>query len=588
MNRGFRRPLSRFATVGLGGVIVFLAGFVLWSSITSQHAATELRSARLLSNAFERTLLAMDDERLLEHEYMIGHGGDFLPARSGALHPQFDAQAARVVGGLAAIRRRGEADDRRLVAQLSAEQQAYHHSMDAEFAAAEMGNNGMARMHGLVADQAFWRLRTAMVRESSLHDDAALQQLNDLQSTESNIQAATWPVIAVALALFGAFGLIVRSIRRREKALTEAELARLERQALIDNLTELRNNRAFEEDLARDLARISRSGEPLALMFMDLNGLKQTNDSRGHQAGDERLKALARAMSAAVREGDGTYRISGDEFALILAGTRARDGIEVAERIGLLMSGADAGRVTAGLAEAGPGVDRDELIRKADVALIEAKRASRQALVYSPQMDRSAADRERQVELGTLAAALAQAVDAKGSLARRHSETVAELCAAIGTELGLSPHRVADLRMAGLLHDVGKVGIPDAILVKPGALTEEELAVMKTHPLLGHGIVEALGLPRQAEWIRHHHERLDGSGYPDGLAAEQIALESRVILVADAFEAITGDRPYRKSRPEADAIAELRRHSGTQFDPVCVAALERALAGRRTESAVPG
>jgi diguanylate cyclase (GGDEF)-like protein len=326
-------------------------------------------------------------------------------------------------------------------------------------------------------------------------------------------------------------------------------------------------------------------GAALALMFFDLNGLKQTNDSRGHQAGDERLKGLARAMSTAVREGDSAYRVSGDEFALILAGSRAREGLEVAKRIQNLMSESEAGNVTAGVAEAGPGIDRDELIRKADVVLIEAKRAGRPVLVYSLEMDTSAAKRARQVELGTVAAALAQAVDAKGSLNRRHSETVAELSVAIGTELGLGAQHVSDLRMAGLLHDVGKVGIPDAILTKPGSLSDNERAVMNTHSMLGQGIVEALGLPQQAEWILHHHERVDGTGYPGGLSGEQIPLESRIVLVADAFEAITADRPYRKGRPDADALEELREHAGTQFDPRCVAALEQALARRRDAEA---
>jgi diguanylate cyclase (GGDEF)-like protein/putative nucleotidyltransferase with HDIG domain len=573
--------LSRLATVGLAAVLLFLAGFATWSSITSQHAAQRLRNARLLSNAFEQTLFAMDSERLVEHEYLVGHGGDFLPAASNGMHVRFDAEATNVVDGLANIDRLGEAQDRVLVRQLSTEQRAYHHSMDGVFGAAMTNQNGAAQMHGMFADQAFWRLRDEMTTASKRHNASAVRQLNDLQNTEATIQAATWPVIAAALALVAMFALIMRSYRRREQALTRAELTRLEQQALIDNLTQLRNNRAFEEDLERDVARIARTGEPIALGLLDLDCLKQTNDSRGHQAGDERLKALAQAMTRALRQGDGSYRLSGDEFALILACTRARDGVEVVERVQVALAQLGGGGVSAGIAEAGPGVDRDELIRNADVALIEAKRSHQPVLVYSPEMNESGDQRERLVELKTVAAALAQAVDAKDSLTRKHSETVAELCAAIASELGLERRRVSELRLAGLLHDVGKIGIPDVILSKPGPLRGEEFDVMKTHSVLGHGIVDALGLHQHADWILHHHERLDGKGYPDGLVESQIPLESRIILVADAFEAMTGERRYRVARSQAIAIAELRRHAGTQFDAACVAALETALAGRR-------
>jgi diguanylate cyclase (GGDEF)-like protein len=589
MAMGHKHVGARIATAGLGVVLVFLASFALWSAATSEHAAGQMRKSRLLSNAYEQTRFAMDDERLLEHEYMLGHGGNYTPARSEVLHQRFDAIAGQVDTGLAGIARIGDAHDRALSHQLAAEQHGYHQSMDSLFASARMGNNGMAQMNGAVADRDFARLRDVMSRVSDTHNNATLRHLNDLQLTEARIRSATWPVIGLALILFGLFGLIVRGYRRREAALTQAELARLERQALVDNLTGLRNNRAFEEDLERDLARIARSGEPLALVSLDLDGLKQTNDSHGHQAGDERLRALAHAMTESVRSADGTYRVAGDEFALVLSDTRAMGALEVAQHVQQALRRVSGGpsSVTAGVAEAGPGVDRDELIRKADIALIEAKRAHRGLLIYSPEMDQIGTERVTnigRVEAQSVASALARAVDAKDSLTLSHSETVAELCALVAAELGLDASRIAQLRLAGLLHDVGKIGIPDAILNKPGPLTDQEFDCMKTHTALGHGIVEATGLSQHAEWILHHHERIDGRGYPDGLSGEDIPLESRIILVADAFEAMTAGRPYRDPRPVTEALVELNQHAGTQFDRRCVAALETVLSGRRAES----
>jgi putative nucleotidyltransferase with HDIG domain len=223
---------------------------------------------------------------------------------------------------------------------------------------------------------------------------------------------------------------------------------------------------------------------------------------------------------------------------------------------------------------------KDTLIRRAGLALVAAKRAHRQVLVYSPDLEVAGAplaeDDER--HLSTLATALARAVDAKDAYTHSHCETVAELCVMIAADLGLDAERTARLRLAGLLHDVGKIGVSDAILQKPAPLTPDEALVMRTHPTLGAHIVSAAELYEEAEWILHHHERLDGMGYPDRLAGDSVPLESRIIMVADAFEAITSDRPYRRRRSVAAALDELQQHAGTQFDPECLAALERIVA----------
>jgi putative nucleotidyltransferase with HDIG domain len=180
----------------------------------------------------------------------------------------------------------------------------------------------------------------------------------------------------------------------------------------------------------------------------------------------------------------------------------------------------------------------------------------------------------------TLADALALAVDTKDASTRSHSQTVSTLCAVIETELGFEPEEVSRIRLAGLLHDVGKIGIPDAILKKPAKLNVEEYEKMKTHSVLGHNIVQAADMPIEADWVLHHHERIDGGGYPDGLAGQDIPLESRIIHVADAFEAMTSDRPYRVAPGEQFAVGELQRNVDTQFDSDVVAALLRALDDR--------
>jgi putative nucleotidyltransferase with HDIG domain len=219
------------------------------------------------------------------------------------------------------------------------------------------------------------------------------------------------------------------------------------------------------------------------------------------------------------------------------------------------------------------GVGRDELIRLADSALYWAKehgknrvRLYRPDVVELAELKRLAAGPDRAARYRA-AASLAKAVDARDAYTGSHSERVSELAARVATKLGLDAEQVELTRLAGSLHDLGKLAIPEEILRKPGELTDSERLVLERHPQIGFRMLDSLGVDPVADVVLHHHERWDGAGYPDGMYGEEIPLGARIIFVADAFDAMTSDRVYRPKRSADEALAELRRCAGTQFDP---------------------
>jgi diguanylate cyclase (GGDEF)-like protein/putative nucleotidyltransferase with HDIG domain len=354
---------------------------------------------------------------------------------------------------------------------------------------------------------------------------------------------------------------------------------RLRELAELDPLTGLRNRRGFEQGLDGHRA-------PLALVICDLDHFKRVNDTLGHPVGDEVLRRFADLLRGCTREDDVAVRLGGEEFALVLAGVGEREALAVAER--LRREVASEFRefpvpisVSVGIADGAREEGAEAMVRAANRALYAAKRLGRDRCVVHHAETLAMLDAladERAGEQLAAAMLLAETLDLRDVATARHSETVGRYAEAIAHELALSPDHVERVRVAGVLHDIGKLGISDAVLLKPSRLESHEWQEIQRHPEIGARILEHANLRDVANWVLSHHERIDGTGYPRGLKGPAIPLEGRILAVADAYEAMTADRPYRDALTNAEARAELRRGAGTQFDPSVVEAFERVLA----------
>jgi diguanylate cyclase (GGDEF)-like protein/putative nucleotidyltransferase with HDIG domain len=375
--------------------------------------------------------------------------------------------------------------------------------------------------------------------------------------------------------LFGALAgpLVAISLYQRStyRALDAIKLA------LTDPLTGLGNHRHFHERLQRELATASDGDGLVSLCLLDIDNFKRINDQFGHPAGDRVLSQVA----ARLRQGGEAFRLGGDEFAVLLPGTEENMALGVAQSIVARICESDlaVGEITvsAGVATFPQhGRERDSLIRLADGALYWAKgNGKNQVRLARPEV--AALSTFRRVASGAdrvarfrAAASLARAVDARDAYTGSHSERVATLAEKIATQLGRPSEEVELTRLAASLHDLGKLAIPEEILRKPGALTDAERLVLERHPQIGYRMLESLGVEPIADWVRHHHERWDGGGYPDGLAGVLIPLGARIIFVADAFDAMTSNRLYRSPLTHEEALREVERCSGSQFDPEVV------------------
>jgi diguanylate cyclase (GGDEF)-like protein/putative nucleotidyltransferase with HDIG domain len=364
------------------------------------------------------------------------------------------------------------------------------------------------------------------------------------------------------------------------------ENAQLFTQATIrantDELTGLYNHRHFHERLEQEIARGSRFGSTFSLVLMDIDLFKSYNDIYGHLAGDQVLRKVGHYIGSSVRSIDLAFRYGGEEFAVILPEARLDDAFKVAERIRKTIEAKTSQRsmpitISAGVANwPTDGVMKEELVGRADAALYRAKKLGRNQTCISSDAVKAGSsiistELEAQPKALSIIYALAATVDAKDSYTYGHSRKVSEYAVKMAEALNMPPERINTMRAAGLLHDIGKVGVPDSILNKKSSLTGAEWNPIKQHPDLGVEILKhVIDLVNCLPAIQHHHEHFNGQGYPAGLSGDKIPFEARILSIADSFDAMTSPRPYRSQLSLQEAMRELKRCSGTQFDPALV------------------
>jgi diguanylate cyclase (GGDEF)-like protein len=472
-------------------------------------------------------------------------------------------------------------------------------------------------IHNLVQDPRYVAVHPAVRSALSLPLDYRGEILGVLSIESLREQSFTDQDVLTLRALAGQLAVALHNARAYQVALE---------QAITDGLTGLKTHRFFMESLEAECRRATRSGRLFSLIMLDLDGFKAVNDRHGHQEGDRVLGAVACLLEARSRQSNVVARYGGDEFAILMPEATTEQAEVVAERLRAMFE-ADSylasHRITASFGIASfpmHGPTPDEILRVADSEMYLAKHqkgncvrtaslvaqtpgseweqqlleaylgvAMKRLFSTGPEAFNQYLRRFEQamnqgngesVALLDTVTALAFAIDAKDHYTQGHSQAVGHLGAQIARHIGWDNSQVEEIRLAGILHDIGKIGVPEALLNKPARLTLDEYEIVKTHAPLGGKILEPLkvkSIERIRSLVRHHHECFDGKGYPDQLGGNDIPLGARILTIADAYDTIVSDRTYKKGRTIEDAIAELHRCSGSQFDGELVEAFLKTL-----------
>lgn len=381
-------------------------------------------------------------------------------------------------------------------------------------------------------------------------------------------------VFSIVMATFS-------NIQETQKEKLKEQKIKLELLSVTDDLTGVYNHRFFKSALDNEIYRANSSKSCVGLIIIDIDNFKMCNDINGHDFGDNILKGTASIIKQAVGDNSHVCRYGGDEFAVILPGLKLEPVNQIAHRIQSLyesqkhkyLNDSAYKNVTLSMGFSiypDMAANKDDLINQADMALYHSKNLGKNSIHFYQDVllsIKKSISSDNQHMIGVFKALLST-ISAKDKYTLGHSERVSQYAVILGKALSLNLKDISMLQYAGLLHDIGKVEIPKLILSKNGVLSDDEYNLIRQHPIFSANILEPLSSMKQLiDYVIHHHERFDGSGYPHGIKGKSISLGARVLCIADSFDAMLSDRPYSKSMSMKEAFQELKRHSGSQFDP---------------------
>jgi diguanylate cyclase (GGDEF)-like protein len=547
--------------------ILALGGLAIWSAVVTQDGAQSLSRVGVQTTGHLRAVQALSvidtQTDALEEGYRPGvvrkveHAESALDAARGRMESGVIEEARRIARRATPIVQEVHGTLQSYLALLQREGEAPSEAAQARLDAAE------DRM-----DDATKRLQQLL---NDLDGDAFHllgSKLDEVNASSELVHRIAFVMVPVGLIFVAACGWILAGYRRRSEIAMRDAFEVTAREALTDQLTGLANRRALLEELERRVEH----GEGSVLAIADLNGFKRYNDTYGHPAGDTLLRRLGQKLDEACSGVGTAARLGGDEFCVLLPGGTPAGQVDALVRSALGEEG-EGFVISAACGVVEIPVDADsssEALRIADARMYAAKNGSRPTAEFA------------------MSRALLRMLDERHPGLGEHVDDVAELATACATRLGLPEQEVERVRQAGELHDIGKVAIPGPILHKRGPLADEEWAFIRRHTLIGERILAAVpAMQGVAGIVRSSHERWDGSGYPDAIGGARIAIGARIVAVADAYCAMTEERPYARARSHEGALVELRACSGTQFDPTVVDAFLEVLAERAERVVTP-
>jgi diguanylate cyclase (GGDEF)-like protein len=548
--------VARLAVVGMALAVVALGALAVWAAIVAQNGAHGLSRAGVQTSGHLRAVQALsvlDTQTDALEDGVTDRKLRRLREAQGALREAVERMETGGVAQASRIARDAQPLLRRLYP-------AVDRFLSRPSAGGEIDLVAEEKMDDLIAD-----LQQLLNQSGSDPSDLLASQLEDVTGSERTVRSTAFVLIPLGLGGVAVCGWLLSTYRRRSEATMLTALAMTTQEARTDQLTGLPNRRALLEEFER------RSGqaEAFTLALADLNGFKRYNDTFGHPAGDALLRRLGRKLAAACDGNGVAARLGGDEFCVLLPAETPVDDVHSLLHEALSEEGEGFHITAASGAAAVPeeAGDSSTALRLADTRMYAAKVSAHPSAEHA------------------ISAALTRMLDERHPGLGTHGEQVSELAVECADTLGLAAEEIGSVKRAAELHDLGKVGIPSAILTKEGTLSDEEWDFVRRHSIIGERILAGLpSMERVATLIRSAHERWDGHGYPDGLAGEQIPVGARIVAVADAFSAMTEDRPYAQARSLQSARAELQACSGTQFDPAVVAAFLNALDRREADA----